>query len=187
MIHAFIKKGCFQDSVSLMIISRKLSESENVDDVSVMMGTPANKALLDTTGFWHDDFNNATPNDICVAIRSEAADAGIAQAIMQQLEEALKQLAQGSGSSQSLTQVRRWDSACQKLSDANLALISVAGEYAAELANQALDRNLNVMMFSDNVTLEDEINLKPAREKRLAGDGAGLRYVDDCRHAAGFC
>lgn len=99
MIHAFIKKGCFQDSVSLMIISRKLSESENVDDVSVMMGTPANKALLDTTGFWHDDFNNATSNDICVTIRSEAADAGIAQAIMQQLEEALKQLAQGSGSS----------------------------------------------------------------------------------------
>ena len=159
MIHAFIKKGCFQDSVSLMIISRKLSESENVDDVSVMMGTPANKALLDTTGFWHDDFNNATPNDICVAIRSEAADAGIAQAIMQQLEEALKQLAQGSGSSQALTQVRRWDSACQKLPDANLALISVAGEYAAELTNQALDRNLNVMMFSDNVTLEDEIDL----------------------------
>lgn len=65
-----------------------------------------------------------------------------------------------------MTQVRRWDSACQKLSDANLALISVAGEYAAELANQALDRNLNVMMFSDNVTLEDEINLKPAREKK---------------------
>ncbi|EEU2826681.1 acyl-CoA synthetase FdrA [Escherichia coli] len=168
MIHAFIKKGCFQDSVSLMIISRKLSESENVDDVSVMMGTPANKALLDTTGFWHDDFNNATPNDICVAIRSEAADAGIAQAIMQQLEEALKQLAQGSGSSQALMQVRRWDSACQKLPDANLALISVAGEYAAELANQALDRNLNVMMFSDNVTLEDEIQLKTrAREKGL--------------------
>ncbi|EFH2732961.1 ABC transporter substrate-binding protein [Escherichia coli] len=121
MIHAFIKKGCFQDSVSLMIISRKLSESENVDDVSVMMGTPANKALLDTTGFWHDDFNNATPNDICVAIRSEAADAGIAQAVMQQLEKALKQLAQGSGSSQALTQVRRWDSASQKLPDANLA------------------------------------------------------------------
>ncbi len=103
-----------------------------------------------------------------MAIRSEAADAGIAQAIMQQLEEALKQLAQGAGSSQALTQVRRWDSACQKLPDANLALISVAGEYAAELANQALDRNLNVMMFSDNVTLEDEIQLKTrAREKGL--------------------
>ncbi|MDO1920937.1 acyl-CoA synthetase FdrA, partial [Escherichia coli] len=127
MIHAFIKKGCFQDSVSLMIISRKLSESENVDDVSVMRGPTANKALLDTTGFWHDDFNNATPNDICVAIRSEAADAGIAQAVMQQLEEALKQLAPGSGSSPAVTQVRRRERAWQKLPDANLALVSVGG------------------------------------------------------------
>ena len=116
MIHAFIKKGCFQDSVSLMIISRKLSESENVDDVSVMMGTPANKALLDTTGFWHDDFNNATPNDICVAIRSEAADAGIAQAICGSNEEALqKQLAQGPRRQRALTQVRRWDSALSEI------------------------------------------------------------------------
>ncbi len=29
-------------------------------------------------------------------------------------------------------------------------------------------------------------NLKPARGKRLAGDGAGLRYVDDCRHTVAF-
>ncbi|EJM3110097.1 acyl-CoA synthetase FdrA [Salmonella enterica] len=168
MIHAFIKKGCFQDSVSLMIISRKLSESENVDDVSVMMGTPANKSLLETTGFWHDDFHGATPNDICVAIRTEAVDDGITQVIVQQLEEALQQLAQGSSGSQSLIQVRRWESACQKLPEANLALVSVAGEYAAELADQALDRSLNVMIFSDNVTLDDEIRLKRrARDKGL--------------------
>ncbi len=168
MIHAFIKKGCFQDSVSLMIISRKLSESENVDDVSVMMGTPANKSLLETTGFWHDDFHGATPNDICVAIRTEAVDDGITQVIVRQLEEALQQLAQGSSGSQSLIQVRRWESACQKLPEANLALVSVAGEYAAELADQALDRSLNVMIFSDNVTLDDEIRLKRrARDKGL--------------------
>lgn len=175
MIHAFIKKGCFQDSVSLMIISRKLSESENVDDVSVMMGTPANKSLLETTGFWHDDFNQATPNDICVAIRTETADESIPQAILQQLDESLQQLAQATGGSQTLLQVRRWESACQKLPEANMTLISVAGEYAAELANQALDRNLNVMMFSDNVTLEDEINLK----RRAQGKGL-LVMGPDC-------
>ncbi|GAS74471.1 TPA: acyl-CoA synthetase FdrA [Citrobacter werkmanii] len=175
MIHAFIKKGCFQDSVSLMIISRKLSESENVDDVSVMMGTPANKSLLETTGFWHDDFNNATPNDICVAIRTETADESITQAILQQLDESLQQLAQATGGSQTLLQVRRWESACQKLPEANMTLISVAGEYAAELANQALDRNLNVMMFSDNVTLEDEITLK-----RRAQDKGLLVMGPDC-------
>ncbi|MDI3359845.1 acyl-CoA synthetase FdrA [Lelliottia sp. V89_10] len=168
MIHAFIKKGCFQDSVSLMIISRKLSESETVDDVSVMMGTPANKSLLETTGFWHDDFDVATPNDICVAIRSDIQDNSIAQKIFQQLDEALQKLAQGSGDSQTLTQVRRWDSACEKLPDANIAVVSVAGEYAAELAHQALDRDKNVLIFSDNVTLEDEIALKRrARDKGL--------------------
>lgn len=59
MIYAFIKKGSFQDSVSLMIISRKLSERPEVDQVSVMMGTPANKSMLDSTGFWHDDFADA--------------------------------------------------------------------------------------------------------------------------------
>lgn len=56
-----------------------------------------------------------------------------------------------------------------------MTLISVAGEYAAELANQALDRNLNVMMFSDNVTLEDEINLK-----RRAQDKGLLVMGPDC-------
>lgn len=56
-----------------------------------------------------------------------------------------------------------------------MTLISVAGEYAAELANRALDRNLNVMMFSDNVTLEDEINLK-----RRAQDKGLLVMGPDC-------
>ncbi|MCS2171826.1 acyl-CoA synthetase FdrA [Scandinavium sp. TWS1a] len=165
MNHAFIKKGCFQDSVSLMIISRKLSESESVEDVSVMMGTPANKALLETTGFWHDDFQQATPNDICVAIRTLADDATVTQQIVEQLDAALVALAQGTGNGQSLVQVKRWESACQKLPQANLLLISIAGEYAAGLAHQALESGKNVMIFSDNVTLDDEIALKTrARE-----------------------
>lgn len=168
MIHAFIKKGCFQDSVSLMIISRKLSESENVNDVSIMMGTPANKSLLEATGFWHDDFTTATPNDICVAIRTDDADDAITGIINAQLEAALTALAQGSHQGQSLSVVRRWESATRKLPQANLTLISIAGEYAAELAHQALDDDKNVMIFSDNVSLADEITLKTrARDKGL--------------------
>lgn len=168
MIHAFIKKGCFQDSVSLMIISRKLSESENVNDVSIMMGTPANKSLLEATGFWHDDFTTATPNDICVAIRTDDADDAITGIINAQLEAALTALAQGSHQGQSLSVVRRWESATRKQPQANLTLISIAGEYAAELAHQALDDDKNVMIFSDNVSLADEITLKTrARDKGL--------------------
>lgn len=62
-----------------------------------MMGTPANKSLLETTGFWHDDFTTATPNDICVAIRTDCADASVAEMIIARLDEALAALAQGAG------------------------------------------------------------------------------------------
>ncbi|MGB5068601.1 MAG: transcriptional regulator, partial [Albidovulum sp.] len=41
-----------------------------------------------------------------------------------------------------------------------LALISVPGDFAAAEARKALRRGLNVLMFSDNVPLEDELSLK---------------------------
>ncbi|WP_258329420.1 acyl-CoA synthetase FdrA [Citrobacter farmeri] len=168
MIYAFIKKGSFQDSVSLMIISRKLSERPEVDQVSVMMGTPANKAMLDSTGFWHDDFAEATPNDICVAVRTHDEQPEILELIREQLEKELSAIASASGSSQQLLKARRWESACQKLPQANLLLVSVAGEYAASVAKEGLLAGKNVMMFSDNVPLEQEVELKTlAREKGL--------------------
>lgn len=161
MIHAFIKKGSFQDSVSLMLISRKLSESPNVSEISVMMGTPANKSLLEATGFWHSSFDDATPNDICVAIKTELEDSAIVDEIALALDESLKALAQGQQQAgKKLQRVRSWRMAKSKLPDANIALISIAGEFAAELADQALEDGCNVMMFSDNVTPEDERNLK---------------------------
>lgn len=168
MIYAFIKKGSFQDSVSLMIISRKLSERPEVDQVSVMMGTPANKAMLDSTGFWHDDFVEATPNDICVAVRTHDEQPEILELIREQLEKELSAIASASGGSQQLLKARRWESACQKLPQANLLLVSVAGEYAASVAKEGLLAGKNVMMFSDNVPLEQEVELKTlAREKGL--------------------
>ncbi|HCL5279343.1 TPA: acyl-CoA synthetase FdrA [Salmonella enterica] len=168
MIYAFVKKGSFQDSVSLMIISRKLSERPEVDQVSVMMGTPANKAMLDSTGFWHDDFADATPNDICVAVRTHEEQPEILELIREQLEKELSAIANASGSSQRLLKARRWESACQKLPQANLLLISVAGEYAASVAKEGLLAGKNVMIFSDNVPLEQEVELKTlAREREL--------------------
>lgn len=168
MIYAFIKKGSFQDSVSLMIISRKLSERPEVDQVSVMMGTPANKSMLDSTGFWHDDFADATPNDICVAVRTEGEQPEIRDLIREQLEKELSAIANASGSSHQLVKARRFESACQKLPQANLLLVSVAGEYAASVAREGLQANKNVMLFSDNVPLEQEVELKTmARERGL--------------------
>lgn len=151
-----------------MIISRKLSERPEVDQVSVMMGTPANKSMLDSTGFWHDDFADATPNDICVAVRTEGEQPEILDLIREQLEKELSAIANASGSSHQLVKARRFESACQKLPQANLLLVSVAGEYAASVAREGLQANKNVMLFSDNVSLEQEVELKTmARERGL--------------------
>lgn len=133
-----------------------------------MMGTPANKSMLDSTGFWHDDFADATPNDICVAVRTEGEQPGILDLIREQLEKELNAMTNASGSAHQLIKARRWESACQKLPRANLLLVSVAGEYAASVAREGLLANKNVMLFSDNVPLEQEVELKTmARERGL--------------------
>lgn len=130
-----------------MIISRKLSERPEVDQVSVMMGTPANKSMLDSTGFWHDDFADATPNDICVAVRTEGEQPEIPDLIREQLEKELSAIANASGSSHHLVKARRFESACQKLPQANLLLVSVAGEYAASVAREGLQANKTSCCF----------------------------------------
>jgi FdrA protein len=58
---------------------------------------------------------------------------------------------------------------------ANLALISVPGEFAPHEARRALERGLHVLLFSDNVPLEDEAALK-----RLASERGLLMMGPDC-------
>lgn len=181
MIIGFIKSNCFQDSVSLMIISKKLSELESVNLVSVMMGTPANKDLFLSTGMWHSMFENATPNDICIAIdvdTPENSEATLNQ-VSEHLDQELANIASGA-KGKSLPTVRSWAKARQTLPEANLALISVAGEYAAQTAYKALDYGLNVMLFSDNVPIEQELELKKAAQNKgllVMGPDCGTAYI----------
>jgi FdrA protein len=133
-----------------------------------MMGTPANKSMLESTGFWHDDFSEATPNDICVAVRTHDVQPAILDLIREQLEKELSAITSASGNSSQLVKARRWESACQKLPQSNLLLVSVAGEYAASVAREGLLADKNVMLFSDNVPVAQEVELKTlARERGL--------------------
>ncbi|MEM6497392.1 MAG: oxidoreductase, partial [Pseudomonadota bacterium] len=59
--------------------------------------------------------------------------------------------------------------------DANLALISVSGEFAAAEARKAIRRGLHAMIFSDNVSLADEVAIK-----REALDAGVLAMGPDC-------
>src|SRR4029077_4398367 len=66
-------------------------------------------------------------------------------------------------------------SALKQLPEANWVLISVPGRYAAGVAHEALDLGRNVFLYSDNVSLADEVALK-----RKARDRGLLVLGPDC-------
>src|SRR5699024_7524572 len=139
MLHSIIKENSYQDSVNLMLLTNKISTMDGVKQASIMMGTPANKEIFQNTGMFTDELEKAGPNDMCIVIDTDDEDK-VAQ-VLTTIEEELKNQAISS-SKQEFESVRTWDKAMQALPKANLALISVPGQYAAEEAEKALDRGL---------------------------------------------
>ena len=188
MLQTVIMENSYQDSINLMLLSNKLSDMQGVNKVSIMMGTPANKTIFKGTGLYTPELEKAGPNDICIVIDSDSSEDAspnsqgnnIVDAVMAEVKEFLANLAtKKSGTSIRVT--RSWTSSMKALPDANLALISIPGVYAAEEAKKALDRGLNPFIFSDNVALEDEVNLKKyASEKGLIvmGPDCGTGILD---------
>ncbi len=70
-VHTLIKAGEYRDSVVLMLITRELGALPGVSAVSVVMGTPANKAVLRDAGLLTSEADVAGPNDLLVAVRSK--------------------------------------------------------------------------------------------------------------------
>lgn len=155
----------YRDSVSLMQLSAVLARLPGVEQASAVMATENNLALLAEAGL-SVDTTGASATDLMIVVRGE--EAALAGAI----EEALKLLtrqpeSRGPGSAQP-TKPRTIQMALAEAGSANLALISTPGEYAAAEALKALRLGLNVMLFSDNVSEDDELGLKQfARERDL--------------------
>ncbi len=155
--------SAYYDSVTLMLVARELLAMPGVQDAAVVMGTPANLALMRDAGLLTAQAQAATPNDLVVAVLATSDyEAAAALAAVDGLLAAGKSGKQTDGAAPRPRSLR---AAVRQAPDANLALISVAGRYAAREARLALAKGLHVMLFSDNVSLEDEIALKT-----LAGD-----------------
>lgn len=158
MLKTVVKKGSYHDSVVLMLLTNAISGLEGVNKVSVMMATPANKDIFAQSGLDTPELQEATPNDMVVVADVEREE--LIHIVMEKVEEFLKQKSQASAVQSGTEIVKSWNKATAKLPDANLAVISIPGAYAALEANRALDEGLNVFMFSDNVSVEDEKALK---------------------------
>ena len=167
MLKTIVKKGNYHDSVVLMLLTNQISTIEGVKKVSIMMATPANKDIYRQSGLSTEELEGASANDMVVV--ADVDDEGILDVIMQEVEEFFKKQSTSESEKKGAESVKSWDKALKKLPDANLAVISIPGAYAALEADRALDEGMNVFMFSDNVTLEDEIKIKQkAHEKGLA-------------------
>ena len=167
-----LRRGFYLDSVALMRISRSLSAMEGVEAAALMIGTPANKAILERSGLLDSQSAEATANDLIIAIRATSATA-----LDRALGEAQRTLDHPAvpEAAHAVPATRRFSAAVERLDGANLALVSVPGTFAAREARQALRAGLNVVLFSDNVGIDEEIALK-----RLARDRGLLMMGPDC-------
>jgi len=170
----------YRDSVALMQLSASLKEVAGVAEAAAIMATEGNLALLAEVGLVERGMA-AQPSDLLVVVRAKneaAANAAIAR-----VEAALEARppAGAAGGAVAAAAPRSIGMAVDAVPEANLALVSVPGEYAAAEARKALARGLNVLLFSDNVSLADEIALKREASNRqllVMGPDCGTAILD---------
>ncbi len=163
-----VRPGFYLDSVALMRLSREIAGLPGVAEAALMMATPANKQIMADAGLLAESGEAAGGGDLVLGIRAESpAAAAAARDQALSLLDAPRRRTESPGGGAAAWRPRSLRAAVESASDANLALISVPGDFAAAEARKALRRGLHVMMFSDNVAVADEVALKS--EAREAG------------------
>lgn len=172
MLYTIIQKNSYMDSVELMRLSRKLGSFEGVEEAAVMMGTAANLDIMRKGGFGSEQMEQAKPNDMVIAVKANSREA-VDEAV-NAVKEALKG-GQTKAAGEGRKEIHSWE-AVKKLGESHeVCLISVPGEYAAEEAREALMLGKHVMLFSDNVSEENELALK-----KLGNEKGLLVMGPDC-------
>ena len=165
-----IRPGAYYDSIVLMQLQRALADLSDVEDAGVVMATPANCDLLADSQLLPEGAAGAGPDDLLIVVRAEDEEA--AGAALAQVDELIKK--RRSQASQAF-RPRSLKGAVEALPAADWVLISVPGRYAASVAREALDLDKHVFLYSDNVSLEDEVELK-----RVAANRGLLLMGPDC-------
>jgi FdrA protein len=178
MRRLLVEKDSYHDSVFLMLISSEVKKLDGVREAVVSMGTASNLQLLRGIGFSDEGLSSATPNDLLIAV--EAADEDSAGRALARARELLAERKER-GAAEAGYRPVSLDGALRLLPGANLLIVSVPGRYAAREARLALERGLHVMLFSDNVGLEEEVALKKLAVRRgllLMGPDCGTAIIN---------
>ncbi len=176
ILKSIIRKNTYYDSATLMKISSKISKLSGIARAAVMMGTDPNKEILSAAGLLSSEGAAAQASDLIISAVAEDE-----QTALSCLEMAEKLLVERPAFTDYTRTVRTFETALRTLPGANLVLLSIPGIYARPEVEKALERGLHLFLYSDNVSLEDEIMLKKrAREKGLLlmGPDCGTAYLN---------
>ena len=173
--HVELRSGVYADSVTLLQVSRELQQLPQVATAQVAMATPLNVEVLERMGFSVPD--DATVNHLVVAVR--LAPDGDLDAALAAVDAALAGSRRAvAGPSEEAPP--RTTAAALRREPGSLVLVSVPGQSAAVEAMDALSAGSDVMVFSDNVPLEQEVALKryaAARDLLVMGPDCGTAVV----------
>lgn len=174
-----IRRSAYFDSVTLMRVARELTRIPGIMDAAAVMGTAANKNILKMSGLLTPELSAAKDSDLLIVVK--ARNVAAAEKALHAAAELLKPASEATPGQDTAPRPTHLDSAIKTLPEANMAVISVAGRYAGDLAMQCLERGLHVMLFSDNVPLEQEIALKKLAHKKgllLMGPDCGTAIIN---------
>jgi succinyl-CoA synthetase alpha subunit len=173
-----IIQGEYLDSITLMVVTAELNKIKDVIETSVVMGTKENKSILQNSGLMLMELEKSSDNDLLVCIKAESEK--VANDILDNIQSIFKKYRNKDENTDEYAP-KSFEGALKQMPDANIALISVAGKYAFYEAMKALNSGLNVMIFSDNVSIEEELELKKLASSKnllLMGPDCGTAIIN---------
>ena len=172
-----VRKNTYYDSVTLMLISKEVKKLEGVKEVLVGMGTDLNKELAQNLGLANEEVNQLGANDFFITVLSESDD--VINELVKKVDELLNQKKDADGDEYIPP---TFDSAVKFAPDSNFVVISLPGQYAFDEVKKALNNNMHVLLFSDNVKIEEEKELKELAKSKgllMMGPDCGTAIINN--------
>src|SRR5262245_11966879 len=179
VVRSRILRDTYRDSVELMRVAAEVERLPGVQRAALLLATPPNGDVLKSAGLLDEAGTAARPSDLIVAVASvdeTSAEAALSRATA--LLTTQTEAASGPAASMAPATIAQ---AVAEDPAANLALVSTPGPYATAEALKALKRGLHVFLFSDNVSVADELELKRIALRKRAlvmGPDCGTAILD---------
>ena len=177
MKKVFVVPNRYMDSVMLMGVAIQLEEREDVRAANCGMGTRQNMDVLRSEGYFLPA--EITRNDLMLALECDTE-----QDLANAYNAAMDALSGGGGNREKI---------CHDVNDLeegafDVVQISLPGMYALKEAYKAIDRHMDVFMFTADISLEDEKALKEYGRDHgclVMGPDAGVGLLGGVALAAG--